>query len=191
MCVRLPLPLSPTYHTQRYQTSRWTCKGVFWLENICSAKLKGVSNRFREDRCWYRLQREEMVLHYYDPGSSRWTKVQSAGTGAKMSHPSELEPLDRWECPVEFWTYRPLCCTSLILSLVSALGVNSFQSSEVTKSYRYQKWTCMTVIFHHVVAGDIWMATHTNNISKTGVKKSIYVLTSWSIPVNNQHCNIT
>ena len=115
MCVRLPLPLSPTYHTQRYQTSRWTCKGVFWLENICSAKLKGVSNRFREDRCWYRLQREEMVLHYYDPGSSRWAKVQSAGTGAKMSHPSELEPLDTWDCPVEFWGHRQLCRTSLLL----------------------------------------------------------------------------
>ena len=35
------------------------------------------------------------------------------------------------------------------------------------------------------------MATHSNNISKTCVKKSIYVLTSWSIPVNNPHYSIT
>ena len=155
------------------------------------SKIKGSKWQVSRGHVLYGAQTEELSLHYYDLGSSRWAKVQSAGTGAKMSHPSELESLDRWECPVEFWAYRPLCCTSLILSLVSALGVNSFQSREVTKSYRYQKWTCMTVIFHHVVAGDIWMATHTNNISKTGVKKSIYVLTSWSIPVNNQHCNIT
>jgi hypothetical protein len=49
----------------------------------------------------------------------------------------------------------------------------------------------MTIFSCQVVAGDIWMATHSNNISKTCVKKSIYVLTSWSIPVNNPHYSIT
>jgi hypothetical protein len=115
ICV-FPFHSPHPYQTQRYQKSRFVCKGICWLEKICSAQLKGVSDRFHEDRCWYAAQTEELVLHYYYLGSSRWAKVQSAGTGTKMSHPSELEPLDRWECLVEFCSHRLLCSTSLNLS---------------------------------------------------------------------------
>jgi hypothetical protein len=48
----------------------------------------------------------------------------------------------------------------------------------------------MTVCTFMLFAEATWMATHTN-IGKTCVKKRIYILTSWSIPVNNQHWIVT
>ena len=59
---------------------------------------------------------EELVLHHDDLVFSRWVKAQSADTGAKMSYPSEQEPLGRWDCPMEFSCHKPLCRTSLIFS---------------------------------------------------------------------------
>jgi hypothetical protein len=49
----------------------------------------------------------------------------------------------------------------------------------------------MTVSTHPIFAGVIWIATHTNNISQSCMKKSIHVLTHSCINVNGPHCIIT
>ena len=49
----------------------------------------------------------------------------------------------------------------------------------------------MTISTYLVFAGGIWIATHTNNISQSCMKKSIRVFTHSCISVNDPHCIIT
>lgn len=76
-------------------------------------------------------------------------------------------------------------------SLVSTLGINPCRSCEVTESYRYPISTVMTISICPVSTGDVSIATHTNNTSKTCMKKSIYVLTMSCESVSVSHCIIT
>lgn len=52
-------------------------------------------------------QAEEQALHHCECG---------AGSRAKISHPSEPEPLDKYRCLVEFCCYKQLCRTLLLVT---------------------------------------------------------------------------
>lgn len=88
-------------------------KGVYWVEKIWAAKSEGSQGQVSEGLGMAAAQTEESVIRDYDHGTSRWVKIQSAGPGADLSYPSEPEPLDKLECPIEVYCYQQLCGTSL------------------------------------------------------------------------------
>lgn len=74
--------------------------------------------------------------------------------------------------------------------LVSALGIVFCSICKITDGYRYPSWTIMTIICPISAVGSS-ISTHTNNISESGMKKSIQVLTSSCVTVHDPHCIIT
>ena len=84
-------------------------------------------------------------------------------------------------CVVLHWSY----CS------VSAVGIMTGRSCEYTDSYLYPIWTIMTISTYPVFADLTWITTHTDNISKSCMKKSIYVFTHSCVTVNGPHCIIT
>ena len=84
-------------------------KGGYWVGKICAAKSEGSQGQVSEALSMTAAQTEESVLRYYDHGTSRWVKIQSAGPGAELSYPSEPEPLDKLDCPIEVYCYQQLC----------------------------------------------------------------------------------